>query len=75
MFGDIGVPELLVILVLAMVLFGPGKLPELGKALGAALRAFKKAMTARMQNLRAANVEGALTLAFAQVPLNPGSTV
>ena len=45
MFGDIGVPELIVILVLAMVLFGPGKLPELGKALGDALRGFKRAMT------------------------------
>jgi sec-independent protein translocase protein TatA len=44
MFGDIGVPELLVILVLVMVLFGPGKLPDVGKALGDALRGFKKAM-------------------------------
>ena len=44
MFGDIGVPELIVILVLVMVLFGPGKLPDIGKALGDALRGFKKAM-------------------------------
>jgi len=44
MFGDIGVPELLVILALVLVLFGPGKLPDIGKSLGEALRGFKKAM-------------------------------
>jgi len=44
MFGDIGVPELLVILVLVLVLFGPGKLPDIGKSLGEALRGFKKTM-------------------------------
>ena len=44
MFGDIGVPELLMILVLILVLFGPGKLPDIGKSLGEALRGFKKTM-------------------------------
>ena len=44
MFGDVGVPELLVILVLILVLFGPGKLPDIGKSLGEALRGFKKTM-------------------------------
>jgi sec-independent protein translocase protein TatA len=39
---DIGFPELLVILAIALVVFGPQKLPELGKALGKALREFKK---------------------------------
>jgi sec-independent protein translocase protein TatA len=42
--GDIGLPELVVVLVIAMVIFGPGKLPDFGKALGQALRAFKKAL-------------------------------
>jgi sec-independent protein translocase protein TatA len=42
MFG-IGAPELVVILVVALVVFGPGKLPEMGSALGKALRDFKKA--------------------------------
>jgi sec-independent protein translocase protein TatA len=43
MLGDIGLPELLVIFVI--VLFGPGKLPDIGKAIGEALRGFKKALT------------------------------
>lgn len=42
MFG-IGVPELLLILVLALIVFGPGKLPDVGKAIGKALNEFKNA--------------------------------
>jgi sec-independent protein translocase protein TatA len=34
MFGSIGMPELIVILVIAVVVFGPGKLPELGSTIG-----------------------------------------
>ncbi len=41
MFG-IGVPELVIILVIALVIFGPGKLPEIGSALGKGIRDFKK---------------------------------
>jgi sec-independent protein translocase protein TatA len=44
MFGDIGLPELLVIFVIVLVLFGPGKLPDVGKAIGEALRGFKKTL-------------------------------
>lgn len=44
MFG-IGVPELLIIMVVALVLFGPGKLPEIGGALGKGIRDFKRAVT------------------------------
>lgn len=44
MLGDIGLPELVLILLLVVVLFGPGKLPDVGKALGEALRGFKKAV-------------------------------
>ena len=39
----LGVPELLVILVIALVLFGPGKLPDVGKALGKSIREVKAA--------------------------------
>ena len=43
MFPHIGIPELLVILVIALVVFGPGKLPDVGKALGKSIREFKSA--------------------------------
>ncbi|MRR35782.1 twin-arginine translocase TatA/TatE family subunit [bacterium] len=42
MFG-IGMPELIIILVIALVVVGPAKLPQLGQALGSSLRNFKKA--------------------------------
>jgi sec-independent protein translocase protein TatA len=45
MFGSIGMPELIVIFVVALLVFGPSKLPELGKSLGEAIRGFKKAMS------------------------------
>ncbi len=42
--GSIGMPELILILVVALFVFGPGKLPELGNSIGKAIRGFKKAM-------------------------------
>jgi sec-independent protein translocase protein TatA len=44
MFG-IGMPELLVILVIILVIFGAGKLPQIGEGLGRGIRNFKKATT------------------------------
>ena len=45
MFG-IGVPELILILVVGLVVFGPGKLPEMGRSLGKGIREFRKASNA-----------------------------
>jgi TatA/E family protein of Tat protein translocase len=43
MFGSIGLPELIVIFIIALLVFGPKKLPEVGKSVGKAIREFKKA--------------------------------
>jgi sec-independent protein translocase protein TatA len=45
MFGSVGMPELLVIFVIALIVFGPKKLPELGRSLGKGLAEFKRAST------------------------------
>jgi len=42
MFSQIGIPSLILILVIALIIFGPKKLPEIGKAAGQTLSEFKK---------------------------------
>jgi sec-independent protein translocase protein TatA len=42
MLGSVGMPELLIIMVIALMVFGPKRLPELGKAVGQTIKEFKK---------------------------------
>ena len=49
MFG-IGVPELLIILVIGLIVFGPGKLPEIGRGLGKTIREFRKVSSGIMED-------------------------
>ncbi|MDF2670401.1 MAG: sec-independent protein translocase TatA/E [Paenibacillus sp.] len=42
-FGNIGIPGLILLLIIALIIFGPSKLPELGKAFGRTLSEFKSA--------------------------------
>jgi len=42
MFRNIGVPELILILVILLIIFGAGKLPEIARSLGKAIKEFKK---------------------------------
>ncbi len=44
MFGSIGMPELLVIFVIALLVFGPRRLPDVGRSIGEAIRGFKKSL-------------------------------
>jgi Tat protein translocase TatB subunit len=43
MFGNIGFPELLIILAIALLVFGPKKLPEMSRSIGKAVREFRRA--------------------------------
>jgi sec-independent protein translocase protein TatA len=45
MFKSLGVPEIILILVIIMIFFGVGKLPQVGENIGKAIRSFKKAQT------------------------------
>jgi TatA/E family protein of Tat protein translocase len=44
MFGPIGWPEIIIILIVALLLFGAKRLPEIGKSMGKAIREFKKSL-------------------------------
>jgi len=44
MLGGIGIPELAIVLVIILVVFGAGKLPEIGGGMGNAIRNFKKSV-------------------------------
>jgi sec-independent protein translocase protein TatA len=44
MFGKLGVPELLIIFTIALLIFGPRKIGDLGKGLGEGIRGFKSAL-------------------------------
>ena len=45
MFGKIGLPELILILVIALIIFGPRKLPDIGRSIGKGIREFRQATT------------------------------
>ena len=55
MFG-IGAGEFIVILIVGLIVFGPGKLPEVGRGLGKALREFRKAQAALSQTLNEVDI-------------------
>jgi sec-independent protein translocase protein TatA len=52
MFSNIGVPGLILILIVALVVFGPNKLPEVGRAFGRSIREFKKATDGIADDIR-----------------------
>ena len=51
MIGGIGMPELLVILVIILIIFGAGKLPEIGAGLGKGIKNVKKATNEPLESL------------------------
>ena len=55
----IGFPELMIILVIIMIIFGAGKLPEIGSAFGNSIKNFKKSMKDAEEIQEATNIESA----------------
>lgn len=51
--GPIGWPELILILVVVLVIFGPGRLPDVGNAIGKGIREFRKASNELEESVRA----------------------
>ena len=74
--GSIGMPEMLVILVIALIIFGPRKLPELGKSLGKSLAEFKRASNELKSTLEEEiRIEEQQNTKRATAPLPPSGTV
>ena len=57
----IGFPELMIILVIIMIIFGAGKLPEIGSAFGNSIKNFKKSMKEAEEIQEATNLESTET--------------
>jgi len=71
MFGPLGVPEMLVILVIALIFFGPKKLPDLGKSLGKSIAEFKRASNELKNTLEEEVRQEERKTALAAVPAAP----
>lgn len=56
-FNNLGFGEILIIAIVALVIFGPSKLPEMGRSVGNAIREFKKATTAITEEVTKAAAE------------------
>ena len=50
--GPIGWPELIILLVVVLIVFGPGKLPDIGNAIGKGVREFRKASNDLEESIR-----------------------
>jgi TatA/E family protein of Tat protein translocase len=71
MFGSLGIPELILIFVVALIVFGPKRLPEIGRTLGKAMGEFKKATDDFKNTIeREVQVEELKQLASTTIPIN-----
>ncbi len=63
MMSGIGIPEMLIVLVIALIVLGPKKLPEAGKSLGRGMREFKDSLTGNKDDEADELVTGPVALA------------
>jgi sec-independent protein translocase protein TatA len=70
-FGGIGLPEVLIVLVIALLVLGPGKLPDVGAALGKSIREFRKAASDVQE---AASLDQAPQASSAATPAGTGTS-
>jgi sec-independent protein translocase protein TatA len=71
--GDIGLPGLLIILIIALIVIGPGKLPEVGAALGRGIREFRHATTGEGGQPESASAATPAPAAAATAPVAPAA--
>lgn len=57
MLSNIGIPGLIIVLVLALIIFGPKKLPEIGRAMGQSLKEFKSSTKGLMDDNNENDIE------------------
>ena len=71
MFGSLGIPELILIFIVALIVFGPRRLPEIGRTLGKAMGEFKKATDDFKNTIeREVQVEELKQLASTTIPVH-----
>jgi TatA/E family protein of Tat protein translocase len=71
MFGSLGIPELMLIFIVALIVFGPKRLPEIGRTLGKAMGEFKKATDDFRHTIeREVQVEELRQLASTTIPVH-----
>lgn len=71
MFGRIGLPELILILVIALIIFGPSKLPQIGKSMGQAIREFRKSTADIQKEIDVVTAPETTTAAVPAPPSRP----
>jgi sec-independent protein translocase protein TatA len=69
----IGLPEILIVLVIVLVIFGPKRLPELGKSLGTGMRSFKDSVTGEDNELPAGETKTEARATPEKKPAEQGS--
>jgi sec-independent protein translocase protein TatA len=70
-FGNIGIPGLILLLIIALIIFGPSKLPELGKAFGRTLSEFKSATRGLMSGEDEGKAEEKAALKQSSTSIDP----